>query len=88
MADAIHGANVPAMQRTVLDLIHEYEDKAAYIPQAIADFEAAFDRLGMAATAHYDHGELKGEWRDLPVGSFADAGTNVPTGLLKMRKAA
>ncbi len=42
----------------------------------------------LPATAHYDHGELKGEWRDLPVGSFADAGTNVPTGLLKMRKAA
>lgn len=42
----------------------------------------------LPATAHYDHGELKGEWRDLPVGSFADAGTNVPTGLLRMRKAA
>lgn len=42
----------------------------------------------LPATAHYDHGELKGEWRDLPVGSFSDAGTNVPTGLLKMRKAA
>jgi SAM-dependent methyltransferase len=32
-----------------------------------------------------DTGELKGEWRDLPVGSFAEAGTNVPTGLLKIR---
>lgn len=42
----------------------------------------------LPATAHYDHGELKGEWRDLPVGSFSDAGTNVPTGMLKMRKAA
>jgi SAM-dependent methyltransferase len=42
----------------------------------------------LPATAHYDHGELKGEWRDLPVGSFSDAGTNVPTGLLRMRKAA
>lgn len=42
----------------------------------------------LPATAHYDHGELKGEWRDLPVGSFAEAGTNVPTGLLKMRAAA
>lgn len=42
----------------------------------------------LPATAHYDHGELKGEWRDLPVGSFSAAGTNVPTGLLKMRRAA
>jgi len=42
----------------------------------------------LPATAHYDHGELKGEWRDLPVGSFAEAGTNVPTGLLKIRKEA
>lgn len=42
----------------------------------------------LPATAHYDHGELKGEWRDLPVGSFSEAGTNVPTGLLKIRKEA
>lgn len=42
----------------------------------------------LPATAHYDHGELEGEWRDLPVGSFSEAGTNVPTGLLRMRKAA
>jgi len=39
----------------------------------------------LPATAHYDHQELEGEWRDLPVGSFADAGTNVPTGLLRIR---
>lgn len=39
----------------------------------------------LPATAHYDHKDLEGEWRDLPVGSFAEAGTNVPTGLLKMR---
>lgn len=38
----------------------------------------------LPATAHYDHDELKGEWRDLPVASFAEAGTNVPTGLLRM----
>lgn len=42
----------------------------------------------LPATAHYDHDELKGEWRDLPVGSFAEAGTNVPTGLLKIRRPA
>jgi hypothetical protein len=39
----------------------------------------------LPATAHYDHGELKGEWRDLPVASFAEAGTNVPTGLLRIQ---
>lgn len=39
----------------------------------------------LPATAHYDHQELEGEWRDLPVGSFAEAGTNVPTGLLRIR---
>ena len=42
----------------------------------------------LPATAYYDHGELKGEWRDLPVGSFSESGTNVPTGMLKMRAAA
>jgi tRNA1(Val) A37 N6-methylase TrmN6 len=42
----------------------------------------------LPATAHYDHGELSGDWRDLPVASFADAGTNIPTGLLKMKAAA
>jgi len=43
----------------------------------------------LPATAHYDHGEIDGgEWRDLPVGSFAEAGTNVPTGMLRMRAAA
>lgn len=42
----------------------------------------------LPATAHYDHGDLLGEWRDLPVASFAEAGTNVPTGMIKMRRAA
>lgn len=42
----------------------------------------------LPATAHYDHGELKGIWRDLPVASFADAGTNVPTGFMIMGRAA
>ncbi len=39
----------------------------------------------LPATAHYDHQELQGQWTDLPVGSFSEAGTNVPTGILKMR---
>lgn len=39
----------------------------------------------LPATAWYDHGELKGDWTDLPVGSFSESGTNVPTGILKIR---
>lgn len=39
----------------------------------------------LPATAHYDHQDLQGQWTDLPVGSFSEAGTNVPTGILKMR---
>lgn len=39
----------------------------------------------LPATAHYDHKELDGRWTDLPVGSFSEAGTNVPTGLLVIR---
>lgn len=39
----------------------------------------------LPATAWYDHGEIKGEWRDLPVASFTEAGTNVPTGMLSIR---
>ncbi|MFT4056461.1 MAG: DUF4942 domain-containing protein [Novosphingobium sp.] len=42
----------------------------------------------LPATARYDHDELHGEWRDLPVASFAEAGTNVPTTMLKLRRAA
>lgn len=42
----------------------------------------------LPATAHYDHKELSGTWRDLPVGSFSEAGTNIPTGLLTIRSAA
>lgn len=42
----------------------------------------------LPATAHYDHAELQGRWTDLPVGSFSEAGTNVPTGLLSIRRAA
>lgn len=40
----------------------------------------------LPASAHYDHEELSGEWRDLPVASFAEAGTNVPTGLLRINQ--
>lgn len=36
----------------------------------------------LPATAWYDHGEVKGSWRDLPIASFAESGTNVPTGYL------
>lgn len=37
----------------------------------------------LPATAWYDHGELPpgGRWEDLPVGSFAESGTRVPTGV-------
>lgn len=42
----------------------------------------------LPATAHYDHKEIGGEWTDLPVASFSEAGTNVPTSLLKIGTAA
>ncbi|KQM18399.1 hypothetical protein ASE49_09315 [Novosphingobium sp. Leaf2] len=42
----------------------------------------------LPATARYDHGVLSGEWRDLPVASFAEAGTNVPTVMLRVVKKA
>ena len=34
----------------------------------------------LPASAYYDHGTTIGDWRDLPVGSFASSGTNIPTG--------
>lgn len=37
-------------------------------------------------TARYDHGLLTGEWRDLPVGSFSESGTNINTTVLTMWK--
>jgi hypothetical protein len=39
----------------------------------------------LPASAHYDHDvtkEFGGRWHDLPVASFADSGTNIPTGYL------
>ena len=41
----------------------------------------------LPATARYDHQELEGDWQDLPVASFADCGTNIPTVLLRIRAA-
>lgn len=40
----------------------------------------------MPATAHYDHKTTMGQWFDLPVGSFSEAGTNVPTGFCVVYK--
>lgn len=43
----------------------------------------------LPATAHYDHKLLnypRDRWKDLPAGSFSDAGTNVPTVLYKYVK--
>ena len=39
----------------------------------------------LPASAWYDHGGLDGTWHDLPVASFAESGTNVPTGYLIVR---
>lgn len=38
----------------------------------------------LPASARYDHDELSGEWRDLPVASFSEAGTNVPTTMVRI----
>jgi hypothetical protein len=43
----------------------------------------------LPATARYDHGlldDLAPDWRDLPVGAFAESGTNVCTTIAKIRK--
>ena len=50
------------------------------------DHAAKFLRPGgrlaciLPASAFYDHANTIGEWHDLPVGSFAESGTNIPTG--------
>lgn len=42
----------------------------------------------LPATAYYDHKEIEiAQWFDLPVGSFAESGTRVPTGIAKIYKA-
>lgn len=41
---------LPALPRTVSDLIDEYDEKVAGVEQAIKSFEDAFDTLQMAAT--------------------------------------
>ncbi|WP_316014683.1 DUF4942 domain-containing protein [Roseobacter sp. HKCCA0434] len=40
----------------------------------------------LPASAHYDHGNSIGTWHDLPVGSFCESGTGVPTGFCIWRK--
>ncbi len=42
--------NLPATQRTVADLITEYEDKASAIAESIAALNMAVDAMNMAAT--------------------------------------
>lgn len=45
----------------------------------------------LPATARYDHGELddlRPAWRDLPVASFAESGTNIATTVATIRRAA
>jgi len=39
----------------------------------------------LPASAWYDHDKLPkgGQWTDLPVASFAESGTNIPTGIWK-----
>ena len=44
----------------------------------------------LPATARYDHGELddlRPHWRDLPVGSFSESGTNICTTVATIRRA-
>ena len=41
----------------------------------------------LPASAWYDHGGLDGKWNDLPVASFSESGTNIPTGFIIMRAA-
>jgi hypothetical protein len=36
----------------------------------------------LPCTARYDHGLVDGKWDDLPVGSFAESGTNINTSVL------
>lgn len=38
-----------------------------------------------SAPARYDHGLVDGKWSDLPVGSFAESGTNINTSVLTIR---
>lgn len=39
----------------------------------------------LPATAWYDHKLIKGIWTDLPVGSFSEIGTNIPTGFIVIK---
>ena len=39
----------------------------------------------LPATAWYEHKLIKGQWQDLPVGSFKESGTNVNTGFVVIR---
>ena len=40
----------------------------------------------LPASARYDHKLFKGRWRDMPVGSFRESGTNISTTVLKLFK--
>lgn len=42
----------------------------------------------LPSTARYDHGLVDGTWIDLPVASFHESGTNVPTSILTQSKRA
>lgn len=40
----------------------------------------------LPASAWYEHGKIKGQWHDLPIGSFRESGTNVNTGFVIIRR--
>ena len=71
-----------AIKRKLTDMIAQYEAKKDAIPQALKTFQQA---------GKLDHGLIeemgfKHSWRDLPVGSFRESGTNINTTVLTMHK--
>ncbi len=50
-------ANVPALQRSLSDVVAEYDVKLASLPAALAEFEAAGGTLKMAATIGGTYGQ-------------------------------
>jgi SAM-dependent methyltransferase len=51
-------AHVPSLQRSLSDVVEEYEAKKVAIPSALASFQAAITDMKMAATIGGTHGQV------------------------------
>lgn len=87
IANFLETVPVPAFDHVVMNPPFYGKHYAKHVEHALRYLKpGGVLRAILPATARYDHDLLKGDWRDLPVGSFSESGTNVNTCILTIRQ--